>query len=572
MALDGGFVGKIISELQPAVESRIEKLYQPSADELVLLLRKKGFSARLLITVRSGAARIHFTEERPENPETPPMFCMLLRKHFSSAKLLSVSRRGFERIVELTFQSVNEMGDKVTLKMVCELIGNQSNIIILNGEGKIIDALKRSDISAKRLLLPGALYEYPEPQQKLNVIDDDIDTMADKIAALGELPLWKGILAVIDGISPLVAREMVCRMKCDDALCEETDRELLLKQIEYIKNEIISGGKPVMLKSSDGVGADFSYIDIYQYGDLYKKQEFSTYSALLDEFYHTREVRARNGRMSADITKLVSNLVSRARKRMETRKMELAACADREKYRIYGELIKANIYAIGPGSNKAKVQNFYDEELKEIEIPLDPAMSAAANAAKYFKEYKKSYTAEQTLSVLIKKDAEEIDYLEAVSEAIERCASSADIAEIREELREGGYIKGGISGKGKKTKTTNFKEYTSKEGYKIIVGKNNTQNDYITTRLASKNDLWFHTKNIHGSHVVVMCSGNEVSEETVILAACLAAKNSKASNSSKVPVDYTQIKNVKKPAGAKPGMVIYTTNKTVFVTPEGSYD
>lgn len=572
MAFDGGMVRKITYELNAAVDSRIEKLYQPSGDELVILLRKKGFAARLYICVRSGGARIHFTDERPENPETPPMFCMLLRKHFTSAKLIDVTQKGFERIVILSFEAVNEMGDRVNLKIICELIGNQSNVILLNEEGRIIDALKRSDIQSKRLILPGAVYEYPEPQQKLDVTYESAEIIAERIMGCGEEPLWRGILNVMDGVSPLIAREMAYRMGGEDLLCQNAKKGKLVSQICYIKDEILSGGTPVMLKSADNTPADFSYIPIGQYGALYESAEFSSFCELLDNFYRTREIAARMKRMSSDIAKLVSNLINRAKKRKETRKMELSACADREKLRIYGELIKANIYAIKPGSKEARVQNFYDENLKEISIPLDPAISASKNADRYFKEYKKSYTAEQTLTALIEKDTEEIEYLETVSESLDRCTSSSDIAEIREELTIGGYIKGNNGGKSKKNKAVAFKEYTSPDGYKILVGKNNTQNDYITTRLCSKGDLWFHTKGIHGSHVAVMCDGGEVSEETILFAARLAAKNSKAANSSNVPVDYTPIKYVKKPAGAKPGMVIYTTNKTVFVTPEENYD
>lgn len=572
MAFDGGMVRRVVAELKTAIDSRIDKLYQPSADELVILLRKKDFSERLFISARSGVARIHFTKERPENPETPPMFCMLLRKHFSSAKLIDVSQRGFERIVELSLEAVNEMGDRVNLKIICELIGNQSNVILLNESGRIIDALKRSDISAKRLILPGAHYEYPEPQQKLDVTAASEETIAEGILCCGEMPLWKGILNTIDGMSPLVAREMAYRMGGENDLCCDTNKERLISQIKYIKGEILQGQSVYMLKGADNSPTDFCYIPVAQYENLYKCEEFSSLGEMLDDFYRSREIAARMRRMSSDIIKLVSNLISRAKKRRETRKMELSACAEREKFRIYGELIKANIYAIAPGSKEALLQNFYDEELKEISVPLDPALSASKNAEKYFKEYKKSYTAEQTLTALIEKDNEEIEYLETVSEALERCTTSGDIAEIREELTAGGYIKGNNGGRAKKNKTVTLKEYTSVEGYKIIVGKNNTQNDYITTRLASKGDLWFHTKGIHGSHVVVMCAGGEVSEETILFAARLAAKNSKASNSSNVPVDYTPIKCVKKPAGAKPGMVIYTTNKTVFVTPEGNYD
>ncbi|MBP3706331.1 MAG: NFACT family protein [Clostridia bacterium] len=521
--------------------------------------------------MRSAASRIHFTEQKTENPENPPMFCMLMRKHFVGAKLSNVSQRGFERIVEIGFEALNEMGDRVNLKIVCELIGNQSNCILLNGEGRIIDALKRSDISAKRLILPGAVYEYPEPQNNISITETSELQLANNIISKGQTGLSKAILSVIDGISPLVAREMAFRVCQGDVTAECTNEKDLEKQISVIKEEITVKGCPILLKNKENIPVDFSYTDILQYGDLYSKESYLSYSLLLDAFYNGKENSIRLKKLSSDLSKLVSNLIIRANKRMEIRKSELKSCENREMLRIYGELIKANIYVIKPGSNKVELENFYDENLKTISVPLDPCLNAAANAAKYFKEYKKSYKAEQTLTSLIDKDKEEIDYLETVAQSLECCETAADIAEIRQELNSEGYIKGATP-KNKKIKTAEFKEYKSVEGYKIIVGKNNVQNDYITTRLASKNDLWFHTKGIHGSHVVLFCGGGKVSDETILFAARLAAKNSKAALSSNVPVDYTPIKNVKKPAGSKPGMVIYSTNKTVFVTSEGNYD
>ena len=353
----------------------------------------------------------------------------------------------------------------------------------------------------------------------------------------------------------------------DDVPCEQiTDVSSLTKKLDEIRCAILSGGTPTVLYKADSTPADFSYIDINQYGNTYTKKSFGTPSELLDAFYFERDLLAAMHRGTADISKLITNLIARANRRLNLRIREMEQSENRETFRIYGELIKANIHAIPAGSTVARVQNFYDEDLKLIEIPLDPAKNAAANAAKYFKDYKKSCAAVQTLEGLIEEDKREIEYLSSVEESISRCRNSADIAEIREELAMGGYIKQQNAKRRKRVQTV-IEEHTSVEGYKILVGKNNTQNDYITTVLASKGDMWFHTKGIHGSHVVVMCGGEAISDETVLKAASLAAYNSKAKNSSNVPVDYTPVKFVKKPNGAKAGMVIYTTNKTVFVTP-----
>ena len=279
-----------------------------------------------------------------------------------------------------------------------------------------------------------------------------------------------------------------------------------------------------------------------------------------------KDTTARITAAAHDIIKLLNNLTVRTEKKLSRRLQELKKCENRDDFRIYGELLKANIHLIKAGSTVASVPNYYDPEMKEINIPLNPAISPAANADKYFKEYKKTYTAEQTLTALTEQDKTELLYFDSVKESIDRCRTLSDLKEIREELANGGYIKRQNIQR-KKNDSVSFKEYTSNEGYRILVGKNNTQNDYITTKLASKNDVWFHVKNIPGSHVVVFSGGEELSDETVLFAAGLAASNSKASDSSQVPVDYTPVKFVKKPSGSKPGMVIYTTNKTVYVTP-----
>lgn len=561
MAFDGGFLHTVTNELQQAIDSHVDKIYQPARDVLVLTLRKKGFVKRLVLSAASGTARVHFTEQKYENPDTPPMFCMLARKIFSSARLVSVEQKGLERVIEFTFDTTNEMGDRISPKIICELIGNSSNIILLADDGKIYDAVHRSDIEkSDRLILSGATYKYPNSQNKVNILTADLNLVANEILNQKSQELSQAFLQTLEGMSPLVCRELA-------NLAVDKTYDNILNVLQVLKQKINSG-EFVMLLKSDNTPADFCYISINQYGNLYSTKKFNNPSQLLDVFYFERENAARIHKASSDITKLLSNLIARANRRMAVRQKELNDNRDRDDLRISGELIKANLYAIEPGSNVARVQNYYDENLSMIEIPLDPSLSPGQNATKYFKDYKKSCAAVTSLGALIESDSREIEYLESVSESLSRCKTLSDIAEIREELSLGGYVKQIAKKQSRKKPSPQFTEYTSQEGYKILVGKNNLQNDYITCTLASKGDMWFHTKNIHGSHVVVFCGGQELSDETVKQAASLAAKNSKAATSSNVPVDYTPIKYVKKPSGAKAGMVIYTTNKTIFVTPE----
>lgn len=555
MAFDGGFLHTVTRELQQAVDCHVDKIYQPTRDVLVLLLRKKGFVKRLVLSAASGTARVHFTEQKYENPEIPPMFCMLARKIFSSARLIDVRQRDLERLIEFAFDTTNEMGDRITPKIVCELIGNSSNIILVDNDGKIYDAVHRSDIDADRLIISGAGYKYPDSQNKFNILDADFETVKNQILNCKEQDLSQSLLQTLQGVSPLVCREL--------ALSNDNSVDNILNSL---KNYLFKGEFNMLCKT-DGTPTDFSYLPINQYGSLYNIKKYDSPSALLDAFYFERENAARIHKASADISKLLSNLITRANRRMAIRQKELDENRNRDDLRIKGELLKANLYAVKQGSAVARVQNYYDENLSTIEIALDPALSPQQNAAKYFKDYKRSCAAVQSLGALIEKDKLEIEYLESVSESLSRCKSLLDIAEIREELSQGGYIKQAAKKQPRKKAHVQFDEYISCEGYKILVGKNNLQNDYISCTLASKGDMWFHTKNIHGSHVVVFCDGQPLSDETIIFAASLAAKNSKAAQSSNVPVDYTPVKYVKKPSGAKAGMVIYTTNKTVFVNP-----
>lgn len=557
MAFDAGFLSKVLEEIHDGIDSHIDKIYQPSKDELVLLLRKKGFAKRLYISVRSGSARLHFTEQRLENPQVPPNFCMLLRKYISSARLVSVYQPPFERIAELHFSAANEMGDTENYRLICEMIGGKANVILVRENGKIVDALKHSDVeTAKRLVLPGVVYEYPEREEKLNPLTTDSDKILENLDE--RTPDLAGeLLSRIEGFSPLVCREI-----------EHKSLSFGLKSaLNNVLADLKENAKPILVLKPDGTPFEYSFTGISQYGTEFANKTADSFSALLDEFYSARENAARINAYANDIIRLVKNLKNRTEKRLAVRLSEIKKCENRERLRIYGELLKMNLYKLKSGDSEAVVENYYDENLSLVKIPMNPALSPAKNADRYFKEYKKTYTAAQTLTALTKEDKEELVYFESVLESIGRASTLAEIKEIREELCDAGYIKKGLQKGSKKAVTIAPKEYISKEGYRILVGKNNTQNDYLTTRLASKSDLWFHTKDIPGSHVIVMCSGGEVSEETLLFAANLAAVNSKAATSSQVPVDYTQVKFVKKPNGAKPGMVIYTTNKTLYVTP-----
>lgn len=558
MAFDGGFLYCCLEELRSAKDCHIDKIYQPSRDELVFLLRKKGFVKRLYITVKSGGARVHFTEEKLENPAVPPNFCMLLRKYVSSAKLLDITQPSLERVAEFKFSASNEMGDIEIYRLVCELIGNQANVILLRENGKIIDALRHSDVeTAKRLIVPGATYEYPESNNKLNPVTESACEILDGIDE-NRPDLAKILLDRIEGFSPLLCREI--EFKAQGMGLENAYKTILADLKEF--------GIPTVVLKPDGTALEYSYTSIGQYESGYTIQEYDTYSEMLDSFYSAKENAARINNAAHDIIRLVKNLYYRTEKKLSLRLIELKNCENRECLRIYGELIKANLYRLETGAKFAEVENYYDENMAVVKIPLNPALSPSKNADRYFKEYKKTYSAEQALTLLTAKDREELKYFESVLQNIGLCTTLQEIREIRDELAEAGYIKRAVI-KGKKPQNvTKPKEYTSKEGYKILVGKNNTQNDYLTTKLAGKNDLWFHVKDIAGSHVIVFCGGQPVSDDTITFAATLAAENSKANESAQVPVDYTPVKYVKKPNGAKPGMVIYTTNKTVYITPE----
>ena len=573
MGIDGLFLYGLKKEIADNLKgSRIDKIHQPSKEELVLLLRSFEANKRLLISIRTAAPRISFTETSFENPQEPPMFCMLMRKHLSGARFVGFEDTGLERIAVFCFDSVNEMGDRVSLKLIVELIGKQTNVILLGDDGKIIDCIRRSDLEAGgRIIQPGALYEYPEKQAKKDPRTEDIKALCDEVVTKN-MPLSKAVLEVTDGVSPLVAREILTACGLDTDACsgdlKSSEILRLTKAFERLKG-YIENPQPTAVVDENGVPFEFSYMPIFQYGNSARQVSKSSLSELVDSCFAERDRKERIKSFSSDLAKFLSNIHARILKKTALREKELARCSEAEKYRVYGELLKANLYNIERGAVVAEVQNYYDPELKTVRIPLNSAISPAQNAQRYFKEYKKICNAGAVLGELIAESKAEQVYIESVVDELQRATTVADLNEIRRELVESGYLRATAAERKRKPAVSKPIETVSPDGFRVLIGRNNRQNDELTLRIASNGDMWFHTKNIPGSHVVVLCDGAELSNETIIFAATLAAKHSKAAESSAVPVDYTRIKYVKKPAGAKPGMVIYKTNKTVYVTPKG---
>lgn len=548
MALDGIYLHHLKSEISSfAVGSRIEKIHQPSREELVLSLRSREGAKKLLLSCRADSARIHFTEYAPENPAKPPMLCMLLRKHLTGAKITAVSQDGLERIIRIDIDAFNELGDLVKFSLAVEIMGRYSNIILLNEQGKIIDALKRVDESKShiRCILPGEDYVLPPGQNKLNILADDINCIKDRLSESRKSPA-NAFQDTVLGVSPII--------------CREYENGISVEKIkEYAENP-----KPVIVIHNTPM--DFAFMPITQYGSLVETKEFETFSQLLDFFYYEKVRADRIRQRSGELFKTLQNLQERAVRKAVNREKELEDCKDKDKYRVFGDLLSTNQYALKKGAPYYDVENYYDNG-NTIRIPADVTLSPSQNAQKYYKEYRKKQIAETKLTDFIKEAKEEAEYLETVIDALSRAETDSEITAIRDELAETGYLKRrNIKGQ-KNIKTVKPMEYESEDGFKIFVGRNNVMNDKLTLKTSKNYDLWFHTKDVAGSHVVVANDGRDFTDKVIREAAMLAAYNSKAKNSSNVPVDYTIIKNVKKPAGAKPGMVIYVDYKTEFVTP-----
>lgn len=572
MSLDGAFLHIACNELQPLVGARVDKVYQPSREEIVVSLRTyRDGGKKIVLSANSVSARVNLTTAAFENPQQPPMFCMLLRKHLSGGRLMAIRQDGLERIVSLDFECTNEIGDIVTNSLVAEIMGRHSNIILVR-DGRVIDSVKRitDDISSVRRVLPGIQYEAPPRQDRLCLLDAEPQQVLDAIADSPER-LCKKLSAVLEGVSPILTREMAWYSAKDvDAACNalsDSAKDRLRFILGRVKSAV-SGGECCFTVVSEPGGRkkDFCFINIEQYSTSMVISHENSANELLDGFFASQDRTERTRQRAHDLLKLLMNSYERVSRKLELQKKELVECSEREVFRVRGDLINANIWRLEKGQSKAVLEDFTTGE--PVEIQLDPRLTPAQNAQKYYTEYRKLDTAEKKLTELIAKGQQELVYIDSVFDAASRTDSESDLAEIRRELREQGYLKGGVRADEKVKKTSDPLHFRSSEGFEILVGRNNRQNDQLTLKTAKATDIWLHTQGIAGSHVIIRTEGRQPGEQTLFEAAQLAAFHSKGRSGSGVPVDYVAVKFVKKPAGAKPGMVIFTNNRTLYVTPD----
>lgn len=574
MALDGIFLTTLKREIeQKAIDARVDKIYQPSREEIVMVLRYRGGSVKLLLSASASSPRVHFTTIALENPKSPPMFCMLLRKHLNSAKLVKVRQLRHDRILFLDFETVNELKDLVTITVAVEIMGRHSNIIVIGQDGKIIDAIKRvtDEMSSVRTVLPGMTYTLPPAQDKLDLFESSKEEAQEAFKQLKNQDFSKSIMQVYQGISQILSREIAYYATGGlDLMKNEVSQfryERMFEYIETLKLAVKQGNYQYTILFENQKPKDFTMVDVQQYGSYFKKQQYPTASELLDHFYSERDRVERMKQRSHDLLKLLVNLTDRINRKLQIQRQELAESENRDTFKIYGDLIHANAYQIQKGDSTAVLQNYYQEDCPEIIIPLDRALTPVQNAQRYYHEYRKAKTAEEKLKHLIMQSQQELIYLESIFDALTRTTGESELLEIREELAEQGYLKN-YHNKHKMLKAQPPLKYRSSDGFLIWCGRNNKQNDKLTLKTAKNYDMWLHTQKIAGSHVVIVADGKDIPNRTIEEAAIIAAYHSRARDSAKVPVDYTLIKNVKKPNGAKPGMVIFVDYQTAYVDPD----
>ena len=576
MALDGAFLACLRQELTDTLQdARIDKIHQPGREELVIALRWKGGAEKLYLSAGASSPRLHFTNQTLENPAQPPMFCMLLRKRLTGGRLVAIRQEGWERALYLDFDCINELGDPVRLTLAVEIMGRHSNIILIGQDGIIIDSIKRVDpaMSSVRPILPGLRYEVPPPAEGLDLSACTPEEVVAAIRGGKDGPLSKAIQHTVTGLAPLSCREIAYRATAgeDSPVSALTDREWekLTDCLARTQSAVLTGERrvPYLLVKADGTPQEFSFQTIIQYGPTVTGQEMESFSALLDAFYARRAAAERMKVHSHDLLRVLLNATERVKRKLGNQRQELTAAADRDKMRLYGDLINASMHLVPVGASSCELINYYDENCTTITVPLDPALSAAANAQKYYKDYRKAQTAERILTGRIAEGEQELIYLDSVFDSLTRATNTRELEELRRELEEQGYLRR-QKGKIKPPPPMKALTFRSDDGFTIYVGRNNLENDRLTLKTAKGSDIWFHTKNIPGSHVIVVAEGQTPPDRTLEQAAILAATHSKAADSVQVPVDYTAAKFVKKPSGAKPGMVIYTDNRTAYVNPD----
>ena len=568
MAFDAYFLSAVMEEIRTkTAEARVDKIHQPSRDTVILQLKCRDGRQKLLFALNPTAPRLHLTSSSPENPAEPPMFCMLLRKHLLGARLTGMRQLPMERCAMFTFDCIDEMGDHVDKTLVAELMGRTCNLYLLSPEGRIIDCLRRIglDESAKRAALPGLNYQMPEPMGKEDPTAWEVCNYVNLLCNPGSDILSDRLMDTLGGLSPLVCREAALfAAGSTDARVEGLDIEATAEKLALFFREHLAHPAPYYYALPDGTPKQFAFCPIRQYGSC---QEASSFGALMDTYYTVRDRKDAMRQKSGAVRKTVQNLCTRIQRKLAIQEKELAATFDRERLRQLGDIVTANIHRIVKGQTLLQAEDFYDEDMKVIDIPISPILSPQQNAAKFYKDYAKLKTAEKELTRQIELGQTELHYLKSVLEELNRAETEAELEEIRQELQAGGYLK--ADGGKKKMKQAKSKPmvFTSTDGYRIYVGRNNQQNDELTFRAARKDDIWCHASKVHGSHVIISCNGTKPPDDTVTQACQLAAHYAETAGGQNIPVDVTPVKQVKKLTGAKPGMVIYHTYRTVIVNP-----
>ena len=573
MAFDAGMMRAVVWEINRAAkDARVEKIQQPQKDEIVITLHSAAQRSDLRLSINAGAnnPKLGFTAVAKENPAAAPMLCMLLRKQLGGGKLVQARQIGFDRVCELEFASRDEMGFAVTRYLIVEIMGKYSNLLLADENKKIITALHLVDFSTSRLrqILPGMTYELPPAQDKADLFTTDCPTLAAYLAAAdASLPLHKFILGRFLGISPLVARELAFRAtgRTDTPVGEVRTDALFAAFADFIRIFAENDYVPTLVYGEDDTPVEFCFTELRQYGAGAKTERFPTFGALLDAYFGKRDLAEKIKQRGQDIIHLLSHANARLERKLDVQREELAACDEGETYRLYGDLITANLYQLKRGAETAALPNYYSENCETVIVPLDTRLTPAQNAQRYYKKYNKIKNARVVLTEQIALSEAELRYLATVAAALERAETESDLAEIRHELAVSGYgsrMRGYKPGKNAPVKPMEFR---TSGGYRVLCGKNNMQNEFVTFRAAGKLDLWFHVKGCPGSHVVLICDGEEPPERDYTEAATIAATYSKAADGGLVPVDYTRVKNVKKPPASKPGYVPYSTNYTAYV-------
>ena len=568
MAFDAFFLSAVLDEVRErCIGARIDKIHQPSRDTLILHLRCREGREKLLFAANPTAPRLHLTTASPENPAEPPMFCMLLRKHLMGAKLAEVTQPPMERAASFTFDCTDEMGFPVRKTLVAELMGRTCNLYLLSPEGRIIDCLRRIglDESAKRAALPGLNYVEPEPVAKQNPVSLGFDDYVNLLCKPGADVLADRLMDILGGLSPLVCREAALfAAGATDARIDGLDIDATADKLQLFFQEHLNHPAPFYYAQADGTPKQFAFCPIRQYGECQRAESFGS---LLDMYYTVRDRKDAMRQKGQAVRKTVQNLCTRLTRKLAIQEKELEATYDRERLRQLGDILTANIHRIVKGQTVVQCEDFYDEEMKVIHIPISPILSPQQNAAKFYKDYAKLKNAEKELTKQIELGENELHYLKSVLEELNRAQTEAELEEIRRELQEGGYLRAETGKKRAKQGKLSPMRFESTDGYPIYVGRNNHQNDELTFKLARKDDIWCHASKVHGSHVIISCGGTTPPDDTITQAAQLAAYYSETSGGQNIPVDVTPVKQVKKIPNGKPGMVIYHTYRTVIANP-----